>query len=94
MVAVETTIIERLNSMLRNIGSFVRPKASQHSDRMMFDVLTRYTYLRVVRHPAILRRVTRDGKAAFLFVGLCFVDGWMYGEATFGQPEWQTAILY
>ncbi|PMD60443.1 HET-domain-containing protein [Hyaloscypha bicolor E] len=44
--------------------------------------------------PAILRRVMRDGKAAFLFVGLCFVDGWMYGEATFGQPEWQTAILY
>jgi len=45
------------------------------------------------RAPAVLRRVKRDGKDAFLFVGLCFVDGWMYGEATLGRPKWQTMTL-
>ncbi|XTI82840.1 HET-domain-containing protein [Cenococcum geophilum] len=46
------------------------------------------------RAPAVLRRVMRDGKDAFLFVGLCFVDGWMYGEATLGRPKWQTVTLH
>lgn len=44
--------------------------------------------------PAILRPITRNGKDAFLFVGLCFVDGWMYGKATRGSPDWQTLELY
>jgi hypothetical protein len=42
--------------------------------------------------PAVLRR--REGGDGFLFVGLCFVDGWMYGEATRGRPKWQTVTLY
>lgn len=51
------------------------------------------------RSPAILRPrpgggdgVDVDG-AAFLFVGLCFVDGWMYGEATRAGKEWQSLTL-
>jgi len=42
--------------------------------------------------PAILRR--RLGSDGFLFVGLCFVDGWMYGRATRGRPDWHTVTLY
>ena len=45
--------------------------------------------------PAILRqRVGSDGRDGFLFVGLCFLDGWMYGRATSGRAEWQTMTLY
>jgi len=45
--------------------------------------------------PAVLRRrVGSDGKDGFLFVGLCFVDGWMYGRAALRRAEWQTVTLY
>jgi hypothetical protein len=44
--------------------------------------------------PAVLRRSKRGGRDSFVFVGLCFVDGWMYGEATFGKPKWQTLEVY
>ncbi|KAK7937854.1 uncharacterized protein PG986_014722 [Apiospora aurea] len=40
----------------------------------------------------------RDGKATktkkYRFVGLCFVDGWMYGKAASQQRSWQSLELY
>ncbi|KAG0650479.1 Heterokaryon incompatibility protein [Hyphodiscus hymeniophilus] len=45
--------------------------------------------------PAILRRQVRnDGKDGFSLVGLCFIDGWMYGKAARGRVDWKTLTLY
>ncbi|KAI0131820.1 heterokaryon incompatibility protein-domain-containing protein [Xylariales sp. AK1849] len=46
---------------------------------------------------AVLRRIDineQGVRKGFSFAGLCFLDGWMYGEATLGKPQWQTIILY
>ncbi|KAF2795034.1 hypothetical protein K505DRAFT_324342 [Melanomma pulvis-pyrius CBS 109.77] len=43
---------------------------------------------------AVLRRGKWNGMDCFTFVGLCFVDGWMYGRATLGHPNWETLLLY
>ena len=44
--------------------------------------------------PAVLRPVHRDGRDGYLFVGLCFVDGSMYGEALRRGGRWQTITVY
>lgn len=49
------------------------------------------------RSPAVLRRLRPagdgHGAAAFAFVGLCFADGWMYGEAARAGREWRGLTL-
>ena len=42
---------------------------------------------------AILRREKRDEMDFLTLVGLCFVDGWMYGRAVEGDPIWETLQL-
>ena len=42
--------------------------------------------------PAILRR--RVGRDGFGFVGLCYLESWMRGKATYGRAQWQTVTLY
>ena len=39
--------------------------------------------------PAVLRRARRDREDVYLFVGLCFLDGNMYGEALQRGVRWQ-----
>ena len=43
--------------------------------------------------PAVLRPARRDGKDVYLFVGLCFVDGIMYGEALRRGVRWQSITV-
>lgn len=43
---------------------------------------------------AVLRQGKWNGIDGFTFVGLCFVDGWMYGRATEGNPTWETIQLF
>lgn len=43
---------------------------------------------------AVLRQGSRNGTDCVTFVGLCFLDGWMYGRATQGSPAWETLRLY
>jgi hypothetical protein len=65
----------------------MRPMEAQPSDEIFV--------LRGCQAPAVLRRrVVIDGEDDFLFVGFCFVDGWMYGGDRLGQTEWHTVTLY
>ena len=45
--------------------------------------------------PAVLRPARQDGKDVYLFVGLCFVDGYMYGEAVRKKGAmWQNITVH
>ena len=43
--------------------------------------------------PAVLRPARRGGKDVYLFVGLCFVDGIMYGEALRRGVRWRNITV-
>jgi hypothetical protein len=42
------------------------------------------------KSPAVLRKGEWNGMDCFKFVGLCFVDAWMYGRATQDSLGWET----
>lgn len=43
--------------------------------------------------PAVIRRAVVDEKEVRLFVGLCFLDWWMYGKAIRENLPWETLML-
>jgi hypothetical protein len=43
---------------------------------------------------AVVRQGSGNGTDCLTFVGLCFLDGWMYVRATQGSPAWETLQLY
>jgi hypothetical protein len=49
--------------------------------------------LRGCKSLAVLRRGSAAEAYSLKFVGLCFVDTWMYGRATQGNPVWETLEL-
>lgn len=44
--------------------------------------------------PVVLRKKGKNGMGCFELVGLCFVDGWMYGRAMQGNSAWENVSIY